>query len=223
MTTTLLPFSRTTLRSAVVDHLRVAIDEGQLVSGDHLAEVDLSKRLGVSRATLREALRELQQEGLLVQDARGRVLVRTIDEQQIRDLFEVRLGLESIAVSRLCRLADRSSAVTRLRERLQPLASPTSVASGIAADVAFHELLCREAGNEMLHHSWLNLTGLIRMTMVSSGTDPARTNMSFERHSPIVDLIEAGDPLAAHAFLAAHMASAVQHLLDARADGSKGS
>ncbi|MGW9112124.1 GntR family transcriptional regulator [Microbacterium sp. NPDC055683] len=209
---------RSTLRSAVVDSLRGAIDEGELPPGTHLGEVELSQRLGVSRATLREAMRELQQEGILVQDGRGRVSVREIDEQQIRDLFEVRSHLEQLALRRLCSLDDRSEAVRALRAILGGMASPASVTDGIRADLRFHEALPLLAGNDILLRTWQGLAGLIHLTMTSSGIAPSRAEQTVERHAPIVDAVEAGDAEAACDRLSAHMADALAYIVGQRAD-----
>ncbi len=206
--------TRFTLRESVADRLRVAIKDGSLGSGAHLAEVELSDSLGVSRATLREALRQLQQEGLLTQDTRGRVSVRQVSRQEVRDIFEVRLGLESIAVQRLCALEDRAAAVAELRGKLDRLKYEVSLADDLDADLDFHGTICSLAGNPMLFQAWSNLSGLIRITMIAAGPDPARENMAFERHAPIVDLIASGDVAEAHRFLEHHMETAVDLLVN---------
>ena len=210
--------ARSTLRSAVTDQIRSWIDDGTLSSGAHLGEVELSAELEVSRATLREAMRELVQEGLLTQDNRGRVSVTSLSEADIRDLFEVRLALESAAVVRLCERVERTTAVTRLRAQLDQIDARGPVTQGVVADLRFHELLCDLTDNTALLRSWRGISGLIRMTMVSSGSASARANMTRQRHEPIVGFIERGDSEGARAYLTEHMRSALETLLAARAD-----
>lgn len=205
--------TRFTLRESVIDQLRIAIGDGTLAAGTHLAEVDLSSSLGVSRATLREALRQLQQEGLLVQDQRGRVSVRCLTGSEVHDIFEVRTGLEQIAIGRLCVLPDREPVVAALRGKLDRLNYQVSLAEDLDADLNFHGTMCELAGNQALYQAWSNISGLVRVTMITAGPKPARENMEFERHRPIVDLIAAGDATAAHRFLAEHMATAAQLLV----------
>src|SRR6187397_1871881 len=79
-----------TRRELILDRLREAISSDQLSAGTHLAEVELSAALGVSRGTLREALRHLQQEGLLTADSRGRLSVRVVNEREVEEIFAVR-------------------------------------------------------------------------------------------------------------------------------------
>jgi len=206
--------TRTTLRSSVTEELRSQILSGDLRSGTHLGEIALSASLGVSRATLREALRQLEQDGLVIQDNRGRVIVREVLPRELADLFEVRLALESLAITRLCALPDRSQIVTQLRLRLDRLRTQSSLAEDLDADLAFHGDVCRLSGNEILLQNWQNISGLVRITMLAAGADPARENMTYDRHAPIVDLVERGDADAACHFLAEHMGTARDRLLE---------
>src|SRR5947209_18418788 len=81
---------RSTLRERSVEALRTAITSGQYRPGDHLGEVELAKHLGVSRGTVREALRHLQQEGLVTAGNRGMLRVNSVSPKEIRELFRVR-------------------------------------------------------------------------------------------------------------------------------------
>ena len=107
-----------TRRELILDRLREAISSGQLSAGTHLAEVELSAALGVSRGTLREALRHLQQEGLLTADSRGRLSVRVVNAREVEEIFAVRDALESLALQQICKLEDRSAIVADLHRQL---------------------------------------------------------------------------------------------------------
>src|SRR5919109_131089 len=89
----LATLDRSTLRERALEALRLAITSGQYRPGDHLGEVELASRLGVSRGTVREALRHLQQEGLVVSGARGMLRVRSHTATEVRELFQVRAAL----------------------------------------------------------------------------------------------------------------------------------
>ncbi|APX02006.1 GntR family transcriptional regulator [Arthrobacter sp. QXT-31] len=205
--------TRTTLREAAIGQLRDAIGQGEIPSGTHLGEVELSQSLGISRATLREALRHLQQEGLVVQDHRGRLSVRAVTPEEISELFEVRLMMESLALHRLTKMEDRAPVLQELKIRLLMLDVPEiSLAQGIEADLNFHRGLCELAGNRTLLHSWNAISGLIRITMVSAGPKNALLNMAKERHAPILDFIENGDYEGGRTFLTQHMRSAKDRL-----------
>ena len=91
--------NRTTLREQVVDKLRTAILDGTFRPGDKMAEVELAAQFGVSRGTVREAMRTLQNSGLLQGSERTSLHVRRLSPQEIAELFDVRVALEGHAVT----------------------------------------------------------------------------------------------------------------------------
>ena len=114
----LLGLEKTNLRQQAVTALRTAITSGELAPRSPLIETELSEMLQISRGTLREALRQLQQEGLVSAGRAGRLSVRHLDAKEIRDIFAVRAALEPLAVRALAELADREPTSTALREAL---------------------------------------------------------------------------------------------------------
>ena len=208
------PVERRTRRELILAKLRDAVSTGQLAPGTHLAEIELSESLGVSRGTLREALRHLQQEGLLTSDARGRLSVRVLTEREVREVFAVRGALEALACEEVCARPDRGAVVAELERQLELLGAPGApVPELVTRDLAFHETLCRASGNETLLQSWLNVSGLARAAITAAGTSPALANMAADRHRPVVDLVRAGDAGAAREFLRAHMDQAAEQVV----------
>ena len=204
-----------TRRELILARLRDAISSGQLPPGTHLAEIELSESLGVSRGTLREALRHLQQEGLLTSDARGRLSVRVVSEEEVEEIFAVRSALEGLAFRQICRISDRAQIVADLRDALERLRdSEGDVTTQLQADLAFHERLCALSGNSTLCHTWLGVSGLARAAITAAGIETALHNMAYERHLPIVTLLEAGDVGGGEAFLVQHMQEAATQILD---------
>src|SRR6202171_1453296 len=104
----LLRLEKTSLREQALTALRRAITTGQLSPGTHLVETDLSEALQISRGTLREAMRQLQQEGVISARARGPLSVRHLDAKEIKDIFDVRAALESLAAQVLAGAAERA-------------------------------------------------------------------------------------------------------------------
>ena len=104
---------RTTLRERALEALRSAITSGRYRPGDHLGEVDLATHLGISRGTVREALRHLQQEGLVTAGNRGMLRVNTISPKEVRELFRVRAALESLAVTEIIRSVEAAPGCER--------------------------------------------------------------------------------------------------------------
>ena len=202
---------RSTLRERALEALRSAITSGRYRPGDHLGEVDLATHLGVSRGTVREALRHLQQEGLVTAGNRGMLRVNEISPTEVRELFRVRAALESLAVTEVIRSADRARAVAALREALARLErTEGDFAANLEADLDFHLLLCRLSGNSMLVEAWRYLEGRVRVTIMNYESDEKPTMMSRDRHLPVVEAIESGDVDAAVGVLEQHMAFAAE-------------
>jgi DNA-binding GntR family transcriptional regulator len=212
---TLEPLSgldRSTLRERAREAVRMAITSGQYRPGDHLGEVELATHLGVSRGTVREAMRHLQQEGLLSAGRRGMLRVNSLSTEEVRELFRVRAALEKLAVAEIMSSDGQDSAARALRDALSTLAgSELDFAGRVEADLGFHLLLCRLAGNSMLVEAWRNLEGKIRVAIMNGGPDRAPRMMSWDRHAPIVEAIESGDLAEALRVIDQHMAEAADN------------
>jgi DNA-binding GntR family transcriptional regulator len=214
-TTSLLRLEKTSLRQQALTALRRAITTGQLPPGTHLVETELSEKLQISRGTLREAMRQLQQEGLISAGARGRLVVRHLDDKEIRDIFDVRAALESLAARELAQSPDRTDAVERLRQAVVDMEkwAASNLEDRTEADLRFHRTMCQLTGNETLLHQWTSLEGSIRMSIMFAGVDKAIKNMDAKRHMEIVDAIDVGDADLAAATVASHMAGAAAVLV----------
>ncbi|NJC24277.1 DNA-binding GntR family transcriptional regulator [Arthrobacter pigmenti] len=213
--TALAGLAKVNLREQALTALRSGITSGNLPPGTHLVETELSEQLQISRGTLREAMRQLQQEGLISAGPRGRLSVRSLDTKEILDIFAVRGALESLAVRELSVAEDRGAAVVVLRKAIQAMqdAIEGTLDERIEADLNFHRTLCRLTGNAMLLHSWEALEGNIRMSIMWAGQARATGNMRVDRHSELVDVIESGDAAAATDAMFAHMDAAASNLV----------
>jgi DNA-binding GntR family transcriptional regulator len=211
----LLRLEKTSLRVQALTALRRAITTGQIAAGTHLVETELCDALQISRGTLREAMRQLQQEGLISAGARGRLSVRHLDSKEIRDIFGVRAALESLAVRELCGRSDRATVIEKLRDAVKDMEkwAASNLEDRIEADLRFHRTMCHLTGNETLLHSWSSLEGSIRMSIMFAGVERAIKNMDVKRHSDIVDAIETGDVDKAEATVRDHMAGAAETLV----------
>jgi DNA-binding GntR family transcriptional regulator len=203
---------RSTLRERVLQALRTAVTSGAYRPGDHLGEVELSAKLGVSRGTVREALRHLQQEGLVRAGARGMLRVNSLSAEEIHGLFKVRAALEGLAVSEIIASPKRAAAVAALRTAASAIGDAgEDFAARVEADLGFHVRLCELSGNTMLVDSWRHLEGRIRVTIMSRDPEDAPAMMTPGRHAAIVDAIESGDLTSAVAVVEEHMAAAADH------------
>ena len=211
----LAELDRTSLRERAMDRLRQAVTTREIAPGTRLVETELSAALGISRGTLREALRQLEHEGLIETDDRNRLTVRTVSSAELTDMFTVRSALEGLAAAVLSTRRDRPTMVRQLQgavDRLQ--AADGSLGDSMEADLDFHRLLCALTGNTTLLRAWETLTGPMRMAILFAGPEAAAVNMSAARHQELVDAIATGDPHTAQGAVAAHMRQAALTLLD---------
>ncbi|WP_055553517.1 GntR family transcriptional regulator [Streptomyces sp. NBRC 110028] len=206
----------TTLRERALVALRTAITTGQYQPGDHLGEVEIAEHLSVSRGTVREALRHLQQEGLVTAGARGMLRVSQLTPTEVRELFQVREALEGLAVAQIIASPRRQDSAKALRKALEKLqeafASGADLAAKVEADLGFHLLLCELSGNSVLLKTWRQLEGPMRVVIMSAAAERRDVAMSAAAHEPIADAIARGDAAAAQEILHAHMASAIEQL-----------
>lgn len=208
--------TKTNLREQALASLRTAITSGQIQPETQMVETELSEQLGISRGTLREAMRQLQQEGLLVARSRGRLFVRRLGPKEIRDVYAVRASLEALAAALLAAQVDRTESVAELRTFLAGMGRAVdeqNLEQRIESDLAFHRAMCRLTGNDSLVHTWEGLEGSIRMSIMYAGLERAVGNMDVPRHDAIVAAIESGDRATATAAVHEHMAWAASNLI----------
>ena len=96
------------LRDVVFNTLRQAIITGEFAPGERLMEISLANRLGVSRTPVREAIRKLELEGLVIMIPRKGAQVARITEKNLRDVIEIRTVLEEFAAVLACERIDQS-------------------------------------------------------------------------------------------------------------------
>jgi DNA-binding GntR family transcriptional regulator len=208
---TVEPLNRSTLRERALRSLRSAVTSGEYRPGDHLGEVELAGRLGISRGTVREALRHLEQEGLVTAGARGMLRVNRLSADEIRGLYRVRAALEGLAVRTIIDSPDRDACVATLRAAVAQLSDGSGdFAARVEADLGFHLMLCQLADNPVLVESWRHLEGRIRVSIMSHDATRLPSIMSEDRHAPIVDASESGDVATALTVVEQHMATAAE-------------
>ncbi|MCD0450019.1 GntR family transcriptional regulator [Actinocorallia sp. API 0066] len=187
--------------------LRRRIVEVALKPGERLVERDLAAELNISRIPLREAMRMLAAEGLVVLVPGKGALVSPFTPADVRDLFDVRESLESLA-ARLAAARASTESVKALADRLAECRAATEardVPRIAAANAAFHAEIIALAGNPLLTSIMTPLAArtewLFRLT---SSRDPAE---QCTEHEVLFDLIASGNADAAAAAAYAHIAA----------------
>jgi DNA-binding GntR family transcriptional regulator len=160
------PKSRT-LRTEIVDILRDAIVSGRLLPGEHLKENAIAEQLSVSRSPVREAFRQLEQEGLIVSIPNQGSFVRTFGEHDVREIFTLRSVLENLACEIVLqedklRPADLEQFEIYIEWQRQAIAAK-DFDRLTKLDMEFHEFLIERSGFERLLTMWQGLRAQIQL------------------------------------------------------------
>ena len=131
------------LRDVVFNTLRQAILKGELAPGERLMEIQLAEKLGVSRTPIREAIRKLELEGLVLMIPRKGAEVARISEKSLKDVLEVRRSLEELAIELACqRMSDGDLQELERKQKKFCEAIAQGSAMDIAeSDEAYHDVI----------------------------------------------------------------------------------
>lgn len=185
------------VRAQVLDNLRQAIVERQLAPGQRLIERELVELTGVSRTSIREALRELAAEGLVTAIPNKGTVVARVSAEEARQLYEVRSALEGLGGRLFVQNATQAqrNALVKALQRIERL-----VAKGapvINAKDSFYEILFEGGGNEALRSVAAGLRARVSELRALSLSVPGRPAESLQEMRDIVHAVLAGDADAA--------------------------
>lgn len=202
------------LRQEVLVALRTAILNGDLAPGARLLEADVATRMGVSRAPVREALRQLEQEGLVESFAHRGAVVTGLPEDEVDAIYELRALIETKAMERVCIAAtpEQIAELDALVAQMQDALTREDLTHVGELDLRFHSHVIELSGFSLLRHIWTSLDGLVRARSVQVLSGPGEAAAYFVQesvtsHARLVDAIRAHDaPLG--------MARITEHILE---------
>lgn len=200
------------VRQLVLDAIRDAIVAGRFRPGQRLVEKDLCEMLGVSRPSVREALRHLESEGLIQTIPNRGPVVATLTREEVVAVYEVRAALESLA-ARLCSERATDAQITELSATFNELVAATrgeEVPSSIAAKDRFYDQLFTSGGNTMIPTILRGINARITFLRRLSMSTPQRLTAMIDEIEDIVVAIRNRDGDAAHAATLRHIASAAE-------------
>jgi len=200
--------------STVYNDLRGRIVVGLLKGGELLVEQDLAVMLGVSRTPVREALRKLAAEGLVVLEHRRRGRVATISGADVQDIYELRSTLETMAAERAAPLITGAEIgeLERISDDLEELARrwhPSLMPDFYRLNMGYHLAILYAARSRWLENALrpvidLPLTGIARFRDLSQ----YELDRACRQHRDIIDALRAHDGPWASSLMRAHILSA---------------
>ncbi|AQZ96358.1 GntR family transcriptional regulator [Halopseudomonas phragmitis] len=205
-----------TLREIVLDKLRGAILNFQLLPGDRLVERDLCERLGVSRTSVREALRHLESEGLVEFDGSKGPRVAIITLEDARDIYELRCVLEGLIVQlfTLNAKAKDIRALERALEENRKVLESGNLQQVLDSVQGFYDVLLEGSGNQIAAAQLRLLQARISYLRATSVSQANRRDASNHEMERIVEAIKSGDPMVAHQASVDHVRAAAKVALE---------
>lgn len=197
--------------------LRSMIISGTLREGDRLVERRLAEELNVSRTPVREALKRLEAEGLVQSTRQGGLVVTSLTEADIREIFMIREVLEGRAtyLAAVRRSANELEAMVQLQENLQARADENEADEFWRLNVDFHALVYVAAGSPRLYRMLMDAREyLLRFTRLGFRCQ-ARMLAASSEHREILGLLQAGEASEAEAAARAHTQNSLSAVLKA--------
>lgn len=186
------------LRTEVVDMLRDAIVSGKIKPGEHLKESAIAEQMSVSRIPVREAFRQLEQEGLIISIPNQGSFVKVFNEKDIQEIFTLRSALESLACELVLGngllqpedLEHLEGYIEQQREAIE--ARDFDLLTQL--DMDFHEFICEKSESERLLKTWRSLRAQIQVLFHQRFRTYEWIPQTVEvDHSAILEALRQGD------------------------------
>ena len=183
------------LRDVVFNTLRQAILKGELEPGERLMEIQLAERLGVSRTPIREAIRKLELEGLVLMIPRKGAEVAEISEKSLREVLEVRRSLEELAIELACQriTPEELTALEEAENRFARAVEDGEVMAIAESDENYHELIYQATANDRLVQILNNLREQMYRYRLEYIKDEDRRQILVVEHEHILRAVRRRD------------------------------
>ena len=195
------------LRDVVFNTLRKAILRGELKPGERLMEIQLANKLGVSRTPIREAIRKLELEGLVLMFPRKGAEVAQITEKNMQDVLEVRKALEELSVQLACEriTPEQVEEMKMAAEDFRKVLKSGDVTKIAEADVKFHDIIFAATNNQRL----ITLLNNLREQMYRFRVEYLKQKECYpqllEEHDKLIALISGGEVEEACELMGCHI------------------
>lgn len=204
------------LRDVVFNTLRQAILTGELKPGERLMEIHLANRLGVSRTPIREAIRKLELEGLVIMIPRRGAEVAQITEKSMNDVLEVRRSMDALCIELACeRISDAElEELKKACDQFEQAVKTGDIKVIAQADVALHDIIVKATGNMRLVQLINNLSEQMYRYRFEYIKDSSQHERLVEEHRLIYDSIVRKDKETASQIAKIHIDNQKQAIMD---------
>ncbi len=197
------------LRDSVYKIIKQAIMTGELAPDERLMEIPIANKLGVSRTPVREAVKRLEKEQLVIINPRCGARVAAITDKDVTDALEVRLSVENMAV-RLAVHCITPEQIARLRKYNESMAMAVrnNDISGISeADYSIHRIICESTGNNVL----MTIMGILEEHVIRFRVEDIRSTVDYaqllQEHNELIAALEQRDEDGAAIVITKHISN----------------
>ncbi|MBC8077677.1 MAG: GntR family transcriptional regulator [Chloroflexales bacterium] len=209
------PLTGKTLRTSVIDTIRQAILDGSLMPGEQVNQAHIAEKLGISRGPVREALGQLEQEGLIRNVPYKGTYVTEITREYIEELYSMRQVLEEFAIRRATVLIEPDELAELHAVVADMKAAADAEDSGRLGqlDIRFHALICQSARHHLLMQTWKALDVGVRRCLALRHRIYSDPRDIVGTHPDILAALEARDADRADELLSVHIQEAGEQLI----------
>lgn len=179
------------------ERLLYAIKHGDLPPGTRVRETEIAASFGISRTPVRDAMRRLETEGLLVNSPRQGTIVKKLEYREITDLYDIREILEGAAAQFAARYANEVEIMELEHSNQMMFDDRKDPVKSAKANRIFHQYLHHSAKNSYLIEALSNLSNSLTLLGGTTLKDDTRVVAAFDEHKSIIDAIKARDMQAA--------------------------
>ncbi|HDN2510567.1 TPA: GntR family transcriptional regulator [Providencia rettgeri] len=191
------PIKARTLTDDVVDRIVEAATRGFILPGDRIVETEIAEKMNVSRVPVREALRVLESQGIVINEPFKGIRMAPVTSERLDELIDIRVLLESHVLNMFIAkgLHRDTSSIEKLNQCIDQMAQAAIAQDSYEfslSDVNFHRTLCQLSGNNTLTALWENVSKQLTIIIgISTFTKPMEKIV--DEHKKLLDIICSGD------------------------------
>jgi len=201
------PIAFRTIAEQIAGSIREAIAQGRISPAARLLEASLAQEMGTSRAPVREAISQLEREGLVIKEPNRGARVVELTEEMVREVASLRGLLEgfgaSLAAERLT--AEQFTALEAMVKEMERVVQTAEYAQLVELDYQFHDFICRASGHRTLYETWSTISGKVRLYLSTTNLMYRNLKLVARGHGEIVTALRSRDALRASRVIQEHL------------------
>jgi len=208
-----IPFRR--MADQIAAAIRDSIATGKFPPNMHLQELDIAREMQTSRVPVREALMQLERDGLVIRQANRGTFVAELTEKMVREVSTLRGLLEGFAASEAVRrlTEDDLTALERMTRDMRDAANEGDFSRVLECDYAFHRHLIQLAGHDLLEETWRTTDAKIRVYLSATNHMHVDLQSLARSHRVVVDALRTRDPEKARQATMKHIEEALERVV----------